>query len=57
MKREWHSVLGVVYWQVCEREYVTHARLMAALNQARLGILDLTGLCFGSFRWSVGCAR
>ena len=26
LKREWHSVLGVVYWQVCEREYVTHAR-------------------------------
>lgn len=54
VKREWHSVLGVVYWQVCEREYVTHARLMAALNQARLGILDLTGpllRLFSMERW------
>jgi hypothetical protein len=54
LKREWHSVLGVVRWQVCEREYVTHARLMAALNQARLGILDLTGpllRLFSMERW------
>jgi asparagine synthase (glutamine-hydrolysing) len=54
LKREWHSVLGVVHWQVCDREYVTHARLMAALNQARLGILDLTGplvRLFSMERW------
>jgi hypothetical protein len=54
LKREWHSVLGVVRWQVCEREYVTNARLMAALNQARLGILDLTGpllRLFSMERW------
>jgi asparagine synthase (glutamine-hydrolysing) len=54
LNREWHSVLGLVHWQVCEREYVAHERLMAALNQARLGILDLTGPLFRLFsmeRW------
>ncbi len=54
LKREWHRVLGVMHWQVCEREYVTHPRLMAALNQARLGILDLTGpllRLFSMERW------
>jgi asparagine synthase (glutamine-hydrolysing) len=54
LKREWHSILGVVYWQVCEREYVTQPLLMAALNQARLGILDLTGpllRLFSMERW------
>jgi asparagine synthase (glutamine-hydrolysing) len=54
LKSEWHSVSGVVRWQVCEREYATNARLMVALNQARLGILDLTGpllRLFSMERW------
>jgi asparagine synthase (glutamine-hydrolysing) len=62
LKREWHSVLGIVRWQVCEREYVTNARLMAALNQARLGILGLTGpllRLFSMERWlrSLSCVQ
>jgi asparagine synthase (glutamine-hydrolysing) len=54
LQREWASVLAVVHWQICEREFVEHTRLMEALNHARLGILDMTGSLLRLFsleRW------
>jgi hypothetical protein len=43
MKREWASVIAMLHWQVCEREYVTFKNLIESLDQVRLGMLDLTG--------------
>jgi asparagine synthase (glutamine-hydrolysing) len=43
VQREWASISDLLNWQVCERGYVTHAHLVDSLNQARLGIVDLTG--------------
>jgi hypothetical protein len=43
LQREWASVIAMLHWQICEREYVTFKRLMDSLDQVRRGMLDLTG--------------
>jgi asparagine synthase (glutamine-hydrolysing) len=41
--REWDKTSDIANWQVCNRGYVDCAQLAESLNQARLGIIHLTG--------------
>lgn len=62
LRREWSDIPNLLQWQVCQRGYVVQSHLAEALQQARLGVLNLFGSLIRLFsleRWlrSLECVK